>query len=377
MTLLADGAADRPAVLLRHRDVQQHQVEGRARQRFQAGRAAVGLHDVEAQRREHGFQQLPLRRLVVHHQDALAAAEIAGHLAQRLLALAGPAHLGQVDLQAKDAALTGLAGHAELAAHDVGEHVADGQSQPGAGFLALAGGIGALEGQEDALDVFRGNAHPGVLDLELGDFAGIRKAQRDRAAVGELDRIAQQVDQDLAQPLLIRVHQFRDAAEVDKTKGQPLLRRLRPEHAHDLVEELAQRQLVRIEPHLAGLDACDVEQAVDQAQQVFAAAPDHADGVAAVFRHGGVGLQYLRITQDAVERRAQFMAHAGHIAALGQVGRLGSFLGPLQLDVGALVRLDFLQQQIGLPLRLLQRHAAALAGQHQPPHADAGQQQQR
>jgi hypothetical protein len=62
-------------------------------------------------------------------------------------------------------------------------------------------------------------------------------------------------------------------AQFDEAEGQPLLRRLRPEHAHDLVEEFPPRQFVRVEPHLAGLDARDVEQAIDQAQQGVAAAP--------------------------------------------------------------------------------------------------------
>jgi hypothetical protein len=82
-------------------------------------------------------------------------------------------------------------------------------------------------------------------------------------------------------------------AQFDEAEGQPLLRRLRPEHAHDLVEEFPPRQFVRVEPHLAGLDARDVEQAIDQAQQGVAAAPGSRRRIAPVLEHGGVGLQDL------------------------------------------------------------------------------------
>jgi hypothetical protein len=51
-------------------------------------------------------------------------------------------------------------------------------------------------------------------------------------------------------------------------------------------------------------------------------------------------------------------------------------LGLLQGLVGALVRVDFLHQQLGLAVGFLLRHLAALVGQHHPPGADAGEQQQ-
>src|SRR5450830_956383 len=75
----------------------------------------------------------------------------------------------------------------------------------------------------------------------------------------------------------------------------------------------------------------------------------------------------LRVSEDAVERRAQLMAHAGDEAALGEVGGFGGFLGALQFSVGLFVCLDFLQQQVGLAFRFFMRDAAAFVGQDQPP----------
>ena len=66
------------------------------------------------------------------------------------------------------------------------------------------------------------------------------------------------------------------------------------------------------------------------------------------------------------------MAQAHDVAALGEVGRFRDFLGALQFGVGALVRVDFLDQQRGLPPRFRFRRAAALLRQHEQPrhHAD-------
>ena len=47
-------------------------------------------------------------------------------------------------------------------------------------------------------------------------------------------------------------------------------------------------------------------------------------------------------------------------------------LGLLQLGVGALVRLDLVHQQVGLPAGLLLGDAAAVLRQHEQPGGDAG-----
>ena len=60
------------------------------------------------------------------------------------------------------------------------------------------------------------------------------------------------------------------------------------------------------------------------------------------------------------------------MAALGLARRFRDLLGLLQLGVGALVRLDLVHQQIGLPARLLLGDAAAVLRQHEQPGGDAG-----
>ena len=84
-----------------------------------------------------------------------------------------------------------------------------------------------------------------------------------------------------------------------------------------------------------------------------------------------VPLQHAGVTENGVERRAQFVAQADEIAALGHVGGFRHLLGSLQLGVGALVRVDFLHQQVGLALCFLLGHAPALVRQHEQPGRDA------
>ena len=67
------------------------------------------------------------------------------------------------------------------------------------------------------------------------------------------------------------------------------------------------------------------------------------------------------------------MGQAGDVATLGRVGGFGGFLGFLQLLVGALVRFDFLHQQVGLAARFLLRHVPAFAGQDNPPGEQGGE----
>ncbi len=140
-----------------------------------------------------------------------------------------------------------------------------------------------------------------------------------------------------------------------------------PEHVDDLVEKLRQVRRKRLQPEAPGFDARNVENFVDERQQVLAALSNRLDGIPPMRGHLRVTLQNLRVADDAVEWRAQLVAHIGEEASLGLIGVLGGFLRLLQLRVGTPVFLDFLLKQQRLTRRLLFGHASALARQHQPP----------
>ena len=81
---------------------------------------------------------------------------------------------------------------------------------------------------------------------------------------------------------------------------------------------------------------------------MFAAALDDAYGLPAVRWNRRVFAHQLRITQNAVEWRAQFVADGADVAALGLVRQIGDLLGTLQRLVGLPVRVNLLHQQMGL-----------------------------
>jgi hypothetical protein len=221
-----------------------------------------------------------------------------------------------------------------------------------------------------------GDAGAGVFDLEDGHLAQVAGAKAHAPACVNLTALPKHVDEDLRQPPFVGPHQRGRVGHV-VLEAQALAQRLQLEHLHDLLQRLAQPQGLGVQRELAAFDARDVQRAFDQAQQVFATAADHAHGLPAVRRHGRVFVQQLGVAQDAVQRRAQFVADGGDVACLGLVGGIGRLLGTLQGFVGAAVAVDLLDQRFGLAVGLFLRHAAAGLRQHQPPADHRAHQQQR
>ena len=160
--------------------------------------------------------------------------------------------------------------------------------------------------------------------------------------LGELDRVGQQVAQHLPQPRVVGEQVGRDARGGGDREVQALLRGHRPEGGLDVVEQLAQRDPLGVDVHLAGLDLGQVEDVVDQLQQVGARRVDDARVLDLLGGEvaGGVLGQQLGEDQQAVERGAQLVAHVGQELRLvlgGQRELLGAVLqllpGLLDLQV--------------------------------------------
>ena len=244
--------------------------------------------------------------------------------------------------------------------------------RPGAGLRLRDAERAALERRKDAFEVAGLDSRAGVDHFELGDGAAVMHDELHAAALRELDGVRQQVDQDLAQALLVGVDHDRQDRRPLEDEIDALGGGLQAEHADQLIEKLAEADFVARQIQPAGLDLGDVENAVDQPGQMVGAAADHPHLIARFWQQARILLQQLGVATDRVQRRAQFMAQADDVAALGEIGRFGDFLGALQFGVGALVRVDFLDQQRGLPQGFGLRGAAALLRQHEQPrhHAD-------
>lgn len=102
------------------------------------------------------------------------------------------------------AALARRAVDPDLAAHQQGQAFADGQPETGAAVFPCQRTVRLFESLEQAQLVGRADADTGILDLETQQRRGsvrgeLANAQGDAAVVGELDRVGDEIDQDLAE----------------------------------------------------------------------------------------------------------------------------------------------------------------------------------
>ena len=307
--------------------------------------------------------------IVVDHHDGAARPGVIGDLA------VGHPWARSVDARqhhpdGKDRALPGRARDGDVAAQRFGQQLGDGESQPKSRRQPVALRLPADERLVDMPQILRQDAVAGIVDDKARHLRPVADVKIDPPGIGELDGVGQEVDEDLPQPLLVGAHMHRQFAGPRVAEGQPLGFRLQPEHVDQLVEEIVDVDRVGIDLQPPGLDLGDIEQSVDQPRQVLGAAPDDLDRGLPLGRNGLVALEDLRVPEDRVERRAQFVTEANDVAALGPVGRLGVLLGLLQCRIGAAMGADFLEQQRRLPRTLLLGHPPAVIGEHQEPAGD-------
>jgi hypothetical protein len=147
--------------------------------------------------------------------------------------------------------------------------------------------------------------------------------QQHMPLVGEFEGVAQQVDEDLAHPLLVGAHhrwQRPLNLQVEKPGPWPAPR---AQTAWQCRGSARQTASVWVERQPTGFDVGDVERALNQRATGAPTAFDHVDRLLAVRRNRAVLAHQLGVTQNAVERCAQFMADRADVAAFGLVGLVG------------------------------------------------------
>ena len=157
----------------------------------------------------------------------------------------------------------GALSHADGAAEHVDDLLDDPEPEADPPEVPAVGG--ALEPAEDPLLVAGRDAEPLIADDEPRVSPLRPDADVDRLAVPVLDRVRDQVRHDLLEPLAIPAA---DGA-LPRVDGQPAAeaRRLVDEPRADLARDLGQIDRVDLELELAGRQARDVEQVVDEAAQ--------------------------------------------------------------------------------------------------------------
>ena len=187
-------------------------------------------------------------------------------------------------------------------------------------------------------------------------LAALPHVDGDRARLGKFGGVAQEIDQDLAQLVLV--------AEQGRQSPLDLLDQLHapaPDHRLDgaqaLVEQRLEHELERPHVHASGLDLGQIEHVVDQPEQMVGAGQDLLE-IAVL----ALGQEILAATHDQpgeaddrVHRRAQLVAHVGQELGLRPARLLGLLLGRLQRLLGAL---EVGQIVVGQhPTAVGQRHA--------------------
>ena len=348
---LADAAGRLDAVHLRHLPVHQNQIVGfaaRMAEPYQLDRlpAGGGGLRVDSRLAQHQLRVLAGDGVVIDDQHAhVLRMDLA-----RLLAVLPAVGVHEGHCDGKDRALPLLALDLDRAVHHLHDTLRDGQAEPGAAVSVGGGGVLLGKGIEDTRQEFRTHADTGIRDGKAqGGLAVIVRGplhgQLHPAALRrEFHRIAQDIDQDLAQ-----FHGVADVIIVDlgfdmALVVQTLLTALAAEEGIDGLQELAEGELLVAESHAAGFDAGHVQDVIDQVQQVVRGRADLLQVAPGPVGQVRVIESDIVQADDGVHGRPDLMAHVGQEGGLGPVGLLrhaqGVAEGLLLLQVPAGLRVD-------------------------------------
>ena len=202
-----------------------------------------------------------------------------------------------------------------LTAHQPHQFPADGQPQPGT--TITAGGIGRCLGETleklRLLVLGQANASIGHRKGEQRRFTAVTAAhqrQYNPPIAGEFHCIANQVDEDLAQPDRIPHHIRRGVRiHIQNHQGTVITGR-QIEHLHTFRQQRRQIKALFDQLQFAGFNFGKIQHVVDQRRQGSASAINQADIFLLPWRRVGLAQQF-RQTDHTVQWRPDFVTHAG------------------------------------------------------------------
>ena len=165
-----------------------------------------------------------------------------------------------------DAAVEG-----DLAAHFADQLLGDHQPQPGAAVATGNTGVRLAKRLKQLSLLLLGNADAGVVHLNLqldarGADGALFDAQINSAALGKLNGVAQQIDQNLLQAQRIADNVIRHAAVAQHRQLQPFFVRRRRQQHNSFIQGGAQRERDRLQHQLARLQLGEIEYVIDDAE---------------------------------------------------------------------------------------------------------------
>ena len=247
------------------------------------------------------------------------------------------------DLDAEHRPLAHGAVHRDGSAHGIDDALRDREPEAGPAMLARRRSVGLLELLEYPFHVLGAKPRSRIGDTERDRGLFGRPAEpdghRNAAGVGELDRIAEQVEKHLPKPAGVCVDGGRDLDADMHAETDILAEGARGKQLGDILHQLAHGYRLGIEIEPPGLDLGIVEQVVDQRQKRRGGGRHGADIGVLLRRQPGIGQQPGH-PHDAVHGRADFVADGGQEAGLGLVRRLGPLPCPHDRGLGPLARRD-------------------------------------
>ena len=335
--ILSDRGGELGAVHLRHPHIGEDQVDRLFFEQFERGLAGFGGKDVHAaDLGENRLRDAEVHRHVVDDEDpdgglVFRHGRSRGFRRLPLRRRRGLAVTHAVERDAERASLAELTGAGQAAVHARGQTLGDGKSESG----AVVHGIGPAHSGEldkrfhELLLVVPGNADAGVADRER-ERAGIRRVgregghERDGALLRELDGVAEEIDEYLADADVVDV-EFRESFGHFGDELVGILLSTEREDKHDLATERLEVGERGDDLHLVRLELGEVEHVVDEHEQSVRRGRNGGE----IFRLLGLGnaafAEEFGKPDDGVQRRADLVADAGDEEALRLVRRLGAF----------------------------------------------------
>ncbi len=267
----------------------------------------------------------------------------------------------------------------QLAPEEPGDLPADRETEPGAAVLPARAAISLLERLENDLLLVLRDADAGighregqhrargverlVVDAPLGD-GRLRDREADAPRLRELERVREEVPEDLTEPHLVGTDRIRHTRRDLDVELQVLVVGDVPESPIDVVAQIGDSDLDDVDAHRPGFDLGKVEDLVDEREEIRARLMNGARVLD--LPRGEVLVPVVdelpREDEQAVQRRAKLVRHVREELRL-VAGRQGQLLGlllellPRELDLAVLaLDLALLGGELtGLLLELLVR----------------------
>jgi len=171
----------------------------------------------------------------------------------------------------------------------------------------------------------------GILFRVDGGRTGQFHVQHDFSRFGELDGVADEVDEHLAQARGI-AHQFGRHSRRDPA-GQLQLFFMGPDghNVPGLLHQLSKVERNVLQMDMPGLHLGNIENVVDNVQKVFPGLPENLHEFLLFFVQRRLR-QEVRHSQDGVQGGSDFVAHAGQEFGLRVAGHFRLLLGPGKRD---------------------------------------------